>query len=165
LAWMGIPAAVMVAGYTAFLFGQAEGRDLWQSPGLFWHLQPQAVLAGAGALLLFPGWPATAAGTPRDIAWALALASLAHLLVVLVELSRKHTTRNAEVAAHAIVRGRYARMFWAGIAATALSGGVALAVALGAPVGIGVLAGLVAQAGLLAYESVFVRAAQDVPLS
>ena len=26
------------AGYTAFLFGQAEGRDLWQCR-LFWHLQ------------------------------------------------------------------------------------------------------------------------------
>ena len=40
----------MLAGYTAFLFGQAEGRDLWQSPLLFWHLLPQAVLVGAGAL-------------------------------------------------------------------------------------------------------------------
>ena len=38
-----ILAAVMVAGYTAFLFGQAEGRDLWQSPLLFWHLIVQAV--------------------------------------------------------------------------------------------------------------------------
>jgi Fe-S-cluster-containing dehydrogenase component len=32
MAWFGVPAAVMTAGYTAFLFGQAEGRDLWQSP-------------------------------------------------------------------------------------------------------------------------------------
>src|SRR5690606_17276315 len=38
LAWLPVPASVLMAGYTAFLFGQAEGRDLWQSPLLFWHL-------------------------------------------------------------------------------------------------------------------------------
>ena len=32
LAVLSLPAAVMAAGYTAFLFAQAEGRDLWQSP-------------------------------------------------------------------------------------------------------------------------------------
>ena len=26
------------AGYSAFLFAQARGRDFWQSPLLFWHL-------------------------------------------------------------------------------------------------------------------------------
>ena len=52
LAWLAIPAAVMAAGYTGFLFGQAEGRDLWQSPLLFWHLQVQALMVGAGALAL-----------------------------------------------------------------------------------------------------------------
>ncbi len=53
LAWLAIPAAAMMAGYTAFLFGQAEGRDLWQSPVLFWHLQAQAVMVGSGALAVF----------------------------------------------------------------------------------------------------------------
>ncbi len=52
MAWFGVPAAVMTAGYTAFLFGQAEGRDLWQSPVLFWHLQAQALMVGAGAMLV-----------------------------------------------------------------------------------------------------------------
>ena len=50
LAWLGIPVSALMAGYTAFLFGQAEGRDLWQSPLLFWHLVVQAVMVGSGAL-------------------------------------------------------------------------------------------------------------------
>ena len=50
LAWLALPASAMMAGYTAFLFGQAEGRDLWQSPLLFWHLLVQAVMVGSGAL-------------------------------------------------------------------------------------------------------------------
>ena len=48
--WLAVPAGALVAGYTAFLFGQAEGRDLWQSPLLFWHLLVQAVMVGGGAL-------------------------------------------------------------------------------------------------------------------
>ena len=39
LAALAVPGGALAAGYTAFLFGQAEGRDLWQSPLLFWHLQ------------------------------------------------------------------------------------------------------------------------------
>ena len=50
LAVLSLPAAVMAAGYTAFLFAQAEGRDLWQSRWLFPHLIAQALMAGAGAV-------------------------------------------------------------------------------------------------------------------
>jgi Fe-S-cluster-containing dehydrogenase component len=45
--WGGLALAVGVATYTAFLFGQAEGRDLWQSPLLPFHLVVQALAAGA----------------------------------------------------------------------------------------------------------------------
>src|SRR5215467_3617372 len=51
--WLLIPAALSGAagaGYTAFLFGQAEGRDFWQSPLLLPLLLVQAVLGGSGAL-------------------------------------------------------------------------------------------------------------------
>ena len=61
LSWLAIPAGAMVAGYTAFLFGQAEGRDLWQSPLLFWHLLAQAVMVGAGALAVAAAIAGTAA--------------------------------------------------------------------------------------------------------
>src|SRR6185436_13469203 len=48
-----IPLAIMTAIYTAFLFGQAEGRDLWQSPLMAPHLLVQAIIAGS-SVLLFP---------------------------------------------------------------------------------------------------------------
>ena len=32
LRWALVPAGALLAGYTAFLFNQCEGRDLWQSP-------------------------------------------------------------------------------------------------------------------------------------
>ena len=52
LAWPGAVVALAAAGYTAFLFGQAEGRDLWQSPLFLWHLLVQALLTGGGVLVL-----------------------------------------------------------------------------------------------------------------
>ena len=44
--------AVGVVVYTGFLFGQAEGRDLWQSTLLPVHLLVQGLMAGSAALLV-----------------------------------------------------------------------------------------------------------------
>jgi hypothetical protein len=52
LLWSGVPLAIGAAIYTAFLFGQAEGRDLWQSPLLPPHLLVQALTIGSAALLV-----------------------------------------------------------------------------------------------------------------
>jgi formate-dependent nitrite reductase membrane component NrfD len=55
LRWINLPFAVMASGYTAFLFKQCRGRDLWLSKDLFWHLLLQAALMGAGIALLLRG--------------------------------------------------------------------------------------------------------------
>ena len=56
LAIAGIPAGVMAAVYTAYLFAQAKARDLWQSPLLAPHLLVQAILLGAAVMLPFAHW-------------------------------------------------------------------------------------------------------------
>lgn len=170
LAWLAIPASALMAGYTAFLFGQAEGRDLWQSPVLFWHLQAQAMMVGAGILAV--------AGLFLDLsdaAWTLVIASfvigtIAHLVILLIEYAGKHSSRQAATAAHVITSGRYAKTFWMGsVVPTLLAAAVGVvAWLMGADTTSAVLvalAGLVVQPALLAYESVFVRAGQDMPLS
>ena len=51
---LSVPAALLAAataGYTALLFGQCEGRDLWQTPLLLPTLLAQAAVAGGGCLL------------------------------------------------------------------------------------------------------------------
>ncbi|MBK7780417.1 MAG: polysulfide reductase NrfD [Ardenticatenia bacterium] len=55
LMMLGFPLALMSAIYTAFLFRQCEGGDLWQSRLLPWHMGVQAVMAGGAVwtLLLF----------------------------------------------------------------------------------------------------------------
>ncbi len=166
LAWPAIPAAIMTAGYTAFLLGQAEGRDLWQSPVLFWHLLAQAGMAGSGLLLIVGAFLDPGADAMTWLAWALAISTIANLLILAVEYGGKHSTRNAAVSAHMLTHGRYKGSFWGGaLGLSVVVAALALASALGAPILLAVLGGLVAQVSLLIYESVFVKAGQDVPLS
>jgi formate-dependent nitrite reductase membrane component NrfD len=156
----------MVAGYTAFLFGQAEGRDLWQSPALFWHLLAQAVMTGAGALLIVVPFVSPETSVSRWLGWALIAGVVAHLLIVAVEFGGRHQTQNATVAAHSITHGRYARTFWFGSIGLAIIGAVfVIPVLMGGSLLFGLIAGLLVQVALLAHETVFVKAAQDVPLS
>ncbi|HEU4514955.1 MAG TPA: NrfD/PsrC family molybdoenzyme membrane anchor subunit, partial [Nocardioidaceae bacterium] len=166
MAWLSIPAGMMMAGYTAFLFGQAEGRDLWQSPVLFWHLQAQAVMVGSGALAI-----AGLFADLSDTAWTLiaatfVISTVLHLLMLGIEYGGKHSSRQAATAAHVVTSGRYSKLFWLGgvlpAAVAALLGGIAWGGQTAVLVALG---GLLVQPALLAYESVFVRAGQDMPLS
>jgi hypothetical protein len=166
LAWVGIPVSALMAGYTAFLFGQAEGRDLWQSPVLFWHLVAQAVMVGSGALAVAGLLTGLSDRAWTFLAVSFVISTVGHLLVLGLEYAGRHQSRQATVAAHIISSGRYARLFWLGAVAPTVVAGLLGAVAWGAQSGaLLALAGLVVQPALVAYESAFVRAGQDVPLS
>jgi hypothetical protein len=157
----------MVAGYTAFLFGQAEARDLWQSAVLFWHLFAQAAMVGSGFLAMLAPFADLSTDASQLLARAFVLSTAAYLLIIAIEYGGKHASRNAAVAAHVITHGRYAKTFWLGAVLPAV-----VAVGLGSTVWSGsgsqvalLAGGVLVQVALIAYESVFVRAAQDVPLS
>jgi Fe-S-cluster-containing dehydrogenase component len=165
LAVLALPTAVMVTGYTAFLFGQAEGRDLWQSRLLFWHLQAQAVMVGAGALAIAAAAVRLDGAGRTLVGAALTVGTAAHIGIVLVEYLGRHATAGAAAAARMAVRGRYARTFWGGGVGLAALGAVLACFGWAGLPGAALIAGLVVQAALAAYESVFVRAAQDIPLS
>ena len=154
---LGLPAAVATAVYTAFLFAQAKARDLWQNPLLPPHLVVQAAVAGSAAGILLAAWLEPDVVAP--LAWVLAGSSLAHLLMILGELTLPHPTAHARTAAQALTSGRFATPFWAGVVLGAL--------ALAAPVATvaAVPAALVALAGLLAFEHAYVQAGQSVPLA
>jgi Fe-S-cluster-containing dehydrogenase component/formate-dependent nitrite reductase membrane component NrfD len=166
LAWLVLVPCALVAGYTAFLFGQAEGRDLWQSQWLLPHLLAQGVMAGAGAMAVFAVLFGVDAEGTALVARTFVVGAVLHLLVTGLDLFGSHASRNAAVAARTIVRGRYARLFWgAAVAPVVLGVLLALLSWNGGTVAAVVVAGLLAQVALLAYETVYVRAGQDVPLS
>jgi len=165
LLYATVLAGIGTAGYTAFLFGQCEGRDLWQTPLLPVHLIVQAVLVSA-ALLMF--LPARLGATPRSQALAIIALSITlvlHLLMMLGEVAIPHTTDNAEYAIWLITRGPYKRLFWFG--AVGLGGILPLLLLFASSVSTVAagLSGLLALGGLLAFEWCFVMAGQCVPNS
>lgn len=153
LGWVGGPLAAMTAVYTAYLFAQARARDLWQSPLLPVHLLVQALVAGAGVLMLIVSDPSLA--HPITNLFRLSLAG--HLLMVLGEATVPHPTAHATLAAKNMTVGAYAHFYWVGLALVVL----ALVFAFSAPV-IAALSGL---AAILLYEHAFIQAGQSVPLA
>ena len=155
LAGVGIPLALASAVYTGYLFAQAKGRDLWQSPQLHAHLAVQAALAGAAVTLPLAAWLAPGrAVTATEI--TLAVAAAIHVLQVASEDTLPHVTAHAHLANHEMTRGRFARFFWPGL--------ILVAITVAAP-WIGVAATPLALLGLLAHEHAYVQAGQSVPLA
>ncbi len=165
---LAAPAALLglaTAGYTAFLFAQCEGRDLWQSPLVLPTLLAQAVVAGGAGyavMELAVDGPDSAA-----VQWVLLAGVLATAVLVAAELLGRGTP-HVEAAVAAMARGRYARQFWiGGVALGLVVPAVLVAVSLASDSGSvpAAVAGICAVAGMWCYEDSFVRAGQSVPLS
>jgi Fe-S-cluster-containing dehydrogenase component len=135
--------AAATAVYTAFLFGQAKGRDLWQSPLLGPHLALQALVAGAA--LLAPRW--------------LALLLPANGLLVAAEVWGRHPTADAARAAKLIEADP---RFTTGV--LAFGHLLPLALLWGVPA-LSPVAGGLALSGLLLWEHLYVQAPQRLPLA
>ncbi len=166
LRWAMVPAGIALAGYTAFLFNQCEGRDLWQSPLLLPHTIVNALLAGAGTLAVAALFADAPDAVERALGWTVLLAALASAAIVGLDTFGKHPTRQAERAALNLWRDVYQRRFWSGLALGAAVPAAAAAVFLLAG-GVAWLAvgGAIALVGLWLYEDAWVRAGQSVPLS
>lgn len=165
LSWLTLPLAFGAAVYTAFLFAQAEGRDLWQSPLLPIHLLVQALMMGAGAMLVL----CRAAGLPVALAEFSATAFVATVVIdlsmlLLGEFGIPHASEVAVRAAHEISKGRYKSQFWWGVVVVG-HGVPLLAVAMGTSLPLAVTAALASTVGLYLYEHAFVMAPQEIPNS
>ncbi len=164
LLWIGVPLAFGTAIYTAFLFGQAEGRDLWQSTLLPAHLIVQAAMAGSAAMLITDVFMAVEPGLLSLARVVFALSVIVDLVIVVAgELGMPHASEAAAHAAHEIRDGRFRTSYRYGVllaghlvplALLLVGGSVAMAVA-----------GALTVIGLYLYEYAFVMAPQEVPNS
>ena len=119
LALPGALAAAAAAGYTAALFAQCEGRDLWQTPLLLPDLLAQAVIAGAAAFGLAD--LVLAIPEPDAVRWALLGGLVAHLALVTAEVVH-HRSSQVALAVRVMIGGREAPRFWAGVMGAVLAG-------------------------------------------
>ncbi len=160
--WVNVPLGLAVAGYTAFLFKQCKGRDLWESKWLLPHLIAQALLLGSAVFIAFrpDAWSINAiTGEMDNLNWILFASWAAHMLFSFNELKGEHATDNARQAA-----GFLGTVCCAGIPCFGLAW-----VILFAAYGIGLLVPavliLTIPLGLYLYEYAFIRAGQLPPLS
>ena len=135
--------AAATAVYTAFLFGQAKGRDLWQSPLLGPHLLVQALAAGAA--LFEPRWlfyllPVSGLLVAGEV-WGHHPTEDARLAARLIQDDPRFTT-NVLVVGHVLPLS----LLWASPDMDLLTGGLTLL-------------------GLLSWEHLFVQAPQRIPLA
>ena len=164
---VAIPTAIFAAGtagYTAFLFGQCEGRDLWQTPLLLPTLLAQAATAGGAGytvLDLFMDVP-----EPTAVRWVLLGGIIAGAALVSMEVTSKGTP-HVEAAVHQMVRGDYMSRFWVGVLVGLFAPACVVIIALAGNTGpaLPAAAGVAALVGMWFYEDSFVRAGQSVPLS
>jgi Fe-S-cluster-containing dehydrogenase component/formate-dependent nitrite reductase membrane component NrfD len=170
--WLLIPAALFgaaAAGYSAFLFGQAEGRDFWQNPLMLPILLVQAALAGAASLGLL-SWALNAGATISNFLTIMLLSAIVlHALLIFIEVFGSHSNSHVAAAARFMTRGGLKDTFWGPFFVVgSLIPIVMLCIALFAPAAEPALlgiAGIGALTGLYAYEHCFVVAGQVVPLS
>ena len=167
LVYIAAALALGVAGYTAFLFAQAEGRDLWQSPTLLWHMVAGAFAAGGGAGLYAALLVDVSDVTQRAFAWAMVGGAAVLGLLAFAEIVTKHPTRNIADAVHHMTRGAYAREWWLGgqllgVVVPIVLGALFLG---GADLWVGALGGVAAAAGIWFADDAFVKAGQSVPLA
>jgi Fe-S-cluster-containing dehydrogenase component/formate-dependent nitrite reductase membrane component NrfD len=169
--------ALAAAGYSAFLFGQAEGRDFWQSPLVLPHLIVAAVVAGAAVLMLTVA--ALAGESCATAPWCLdpqaldgltptLLAGLViHLALLGAELFSHHPVRDVALAARLVTRGGLRWRFWVGVVTVGTLAPIVLvlAAAIAQSTALSALASLLALAGLWLWEDLWIKAGQSVPLS
>lgn len=158
----GVILSTATAVYTAFLFSQSKGRDLWQSPAMPIHMFTQSIVAGGATttLLGLAGFDALV-GPSRFI---LAGGLVVHLALIASEIFTPHQTEDAEEAAARITRGRFSRAFWLGGIVTGIALPLVVLAASSAPAVIAG-AGVLALAGLFAFEYCWIIAPQTISLA
>jgi formate-dependent nitrite reductase membrane component NrfD len=166
--WAVIPVGGLTAGYTAFLFHQAKGRDFWQSRGLLVHLLLEAVVCGAAGLILLD-----AVGFYNEpglvLEVILGISALLQWLVIRHDIDPKHENVDFRNAAKEILSGRFSRSFlWCVSGCGTLLPLVLLGTVFfvkGAPGWLPIIASVLVLCGALEYGRIWIRAGQSGKLS
>ena len=109
---VGVLLALAAGVYTAFLFGQAKGRDLWQDPGLPAHFLIRTALAGIASLSLIVSFDRVSSDDGTFF-WGLLITMGRHGAFMIGHAARSHT--GACEATRNMVRGGFRAYFWGGL--------------------------------------------------
>jgi Fe-S-cluster-containing dehydrogenase component/formate-dependent nitrite reductase membrane component NrfD len=163
--WPAALFAIASAGYSAFLFAQARGRDFWQSPLLFWHLIVQAIAAGAATMTLLGTLLGLSLPLFISLGHLLVISLLASLAMIFGDLFMKHGAEDAHRAGALLVHGPLSKPFW--LCAIGLGIVVPVVLVLWPLSSLipNIAAAVLVLFGLWYYEHLWIKAGQALPLS
>jgi Fe-S-cluster-containing dehydrogenase component/formate-dependent nitrite reductase membrane component NrfD len=157
--------AIASACYSAFLFGQAKGRDPWQSPLLFWQLLSQSITAGAAVLALLGTLIGISLPAFYWLSNILAVSLLIGLAMILAELLPSHGSEEFARSARLLIKGSLGKQFWLSVVLLGVVAPVVLIFWPGGSAVANVVASLLALFGLWMYENLWIKSGQSVALS
>ena len=159
--------AIASAVYSAFLFAQAKGRDLWQSPMFLMHLLFHSFLAG-GAAFVIMGAAAQDERFMMNGSGFLCLFLPLTLLMVLAEVMIPHGNEETRLAMRKIVREEMSIQFWLACLGVGLIFPTILILSIlwteFSPT-LSLVAAVLTLLGVWSFEDLWVKAGQSVPLS
>jgi formate-dependent nitrite reductase membrane component NrfD len=169
LQWFAAVFAIASACYSAFLFAQARGRDLWQSPLFLWHLLVQALAAGSATILIAGITMQSGSEVLSPAALVLLISLIVSLAMNVGEIALPHVSEDVRIATQVLLNGRLSGRFWglvigAGLIAPIILTALGLASLIPRPA-FAVVAAVLALVGLWWFEELWVKAGQSAPLS
>jgi len=162
------PTAVLAVGsacYSAFLFAQAKGRDLWQSPLLLWHLLIQAMAAGSATLIFCGVILRSGPALLERLESFLVVSLFLSLAMILGELYLTHVSEDLRRATDLLKTGALSRRFWGLVVGLGLLLPLILLAWPGDSPLISGMASACVLAGLWFFDDLWIHAGQAVPLS
>jgi formate-dependent nitrite reductase membrane component NrfD len=160
-AWLTFPFALGLVVYTAFLLGQAEGRDMWQSSLLPFQLLSQSLLVGSAVFMALNVFVPLTPALDGFLKNFLLASLLVNLIFTLAGKIMPFATEVAFLASHEMTHGCYRNQFWWG--GIALGHIVPLALFFLFPSTMPIALAIII--GLFFYEYAFAMAPQRIPNS
>ncbi len=167
--WLTAILAIGSAGYSAFLFAQAKGRDLWQSRLFFWHLVIQAVIAGAATLIVFGVMFPADTRVNTALTQALGISLVVGMVLILAEVFLPSENEEVRRAISLLKKGALSGRFWGQVIVVGIvlpliflflpdPGNTTIQI-------FHISASILALFGLWVFEDLWIKAGQAVPLS
>jgi Fe-S-cluster-containing dehydrogenase component/formate-dependent nitrite reductase membrane component NrfD len=162
VAWITFPFALGVVIYSAFLLGQAEGRDMWQNPLLPLQLFSQSIVVGSGVFLTLGVFIPLTQDSFESLRLVFSGSLLINLLLTLAPKLTSFASEVAQLASREMTHGRFRNHFWWGGIAVGHVIPLVLMFAVAPAFPVAVLFTLI---GLFFYDYAFVMAPQYIPNS
>lgn len=161
-AWIVFPFALGVVIYTAFLLGQAEGRDMWQNNLLPFQLLAQSIMVASGVFFALGAFVNFSADLQSLLAVLFPASIAVNLLLTFAGKLNSFPTDTAMLASREMTHGKFRNHYWWGGIGLGHIVPLALLFAFSASAPVAVACSVV---GLFFYEYAFVMAPQHIPNS